>query len=299
MIDIYINTSYFGLTQHKKYMLDNCHQNQMQIHIQASSVNHQTVPAVVRRLPPARRYVSACTNTTDGFEVSLQTNYLSPVLLNRLLLPKLKANPITTGAGGGGTTRVVHVTCGESKNSKADADAVSTAVKRCHPSVAYADSKKLLERHSVVFSSKFESAGVVSNAVDPGPVVSKFALKGGPGTRPRASRRFNPAAIVGWLVGKCTTAAFGPFGASTFFMRSVAHGAAHVAHVAASDATGEKGGRLYADTAGGFTRDTGYGLLPSRGNSTPRLSTATEDVTNWWPAPRCVSYQCQRCVSFQ
>jgi NAD(P)-dependent dehydrogenase (short-subunit alcohol dehydrogenase family) len=111
------------------------------------------------------------------------------------------------------------------------------AVKRCHPAVAYADAKKLLERHSVVLSSKFEKVGVVANAVDPGPVVSDFIFKGGPGAVTRASRRFNPAAIFGWILGKFTTAAFGPFGASKFFMRSIEHGAAAVAHVAVSDAT--------------------------------------------------------------
>lgn len=151
--------------------------------------------------------IAGCTNTTDGFEVSLQTNYLSPVLLNRLLLPSLKKAVPNGGA------RVVHVACtSASKDSTADADAVTTAVRRCHPSAAYADSKKLLERHSVVFSSKFEKIGVVANAVDPGPVLSDFVFKGDPGTQSRASRCFNPAALFAWVFGKFTTAAFGPFG---------------------------------------------------------------------------------------
>ena len=37
--------------------------------------------------------IAGCTNTTDGFDVSMQTNYLAPVLLNRLFLPTLMANP--------------------------------------------------------------------------------------------------------------------------------------------------------------------------------------------------------------
>ena len=220
--------------------------------------------------------IAGCTNTTDGFDVSLQTNYLAPVLINRLLLPTLKANPH-------GAARVVHVTCtAASKNSKADAAAVAPAAKRCHPAVAYADSKLLLERHSAMFASKFggnnnhnaihaneknmkrkknNGAGmVIANAVDPGAVKSNFLFKGGPGTTPAgSSRRFHPAAIVGWILGKFTTGVFGPHGASKFFMRSVEHGAAAVVHVAVSDAAGREGGRLYADVAGAFTHATGCG----------------------------------------
>ena len=43
--------------------------------------------------------ISGCTNTTDGFDVSMQTNYLAPVLLNRLFLPTLKANPAGRATG--------------------------------------------------------------------------------------------------------------------------------------------------------------------------------------------------------
>lgn len=203
----------------------------------------ETIDAVVHNAATT----AACVNTTDGFEASLQTNYLAPVLLNRLLLPTLKANAK-------GAARVVHVTCAAAQHSKADEYAVGTAVKRCHPAVAYGDSKMLLERHSAVFASKFGKFGVVSNAVDPGPVVTDFVFKGS--AHPR-SRRFNPAAMIGWVTGRVTTAAFGPHGASKFFMRTVGHGAAAVAHVAASDATGGVGGRLYADTAGAFTRAAG------------------------------------------
>jgi hypothetical protein len=62
----------------------------------------------------------------------------------------LKANPA-------GAARVVHVTCAASKSSTASANAVTTAAAapRCHPGAAYANAKKFLERHSVVFSSRF------------------------------------------------------------------------------------------------------------------------------------------------
>ena len=47
--------------------------------------------------------------------MSLQTNYLAPVLLNRLLLPKLKSNP-------SGSARIVHVTCDAALGSKVTPD---------------------------------------------------------------------------------------------------------------------------------------------------------------------------------
>ena len=48
-----------------------------------------------------------------------------------------------------------------------------------------------------------------------------------------------------------------PHGATKFYMRSMELGAAAMAHVAVAEATSEKGGRLYADTAGAFTAATG------------------------------------------
>jgi len=197
---------------------------------------------------------TACANTTDAFESSLQINYLAPVLLNRLLLPAMKSS--ARGA------RVTHVSCVAASASRVGAEAIRKAArgggahpKRCAPAGSYAASKRLLERHAVVMSSKFHAKhGIQSFVVDPGATLTNFNVKG---NVLASATRIHPAAVVSWMLGKVSVAVFGPHGFTKFFTRSVEHSAAAVAHVAAHDALRGVSGRTYSDVRGAFTAATG------------------------------------------
>lgn len=210
----------------------------------------------------------ACENTTDGFESATQVNYLSPVLLNRLVTPRL-ADRAGSSFKPLGNARVVHVTCSSAasmggKGADADgvllaSDGVKPRKKGCDPGSRYADSKILLERHARVLARKFDKKNVLVAAVDPGDMLTDYVLKA---NWRRGGMRYHPAAIVSWAVGKASTAAFGPHGFGSFTKRQPERGAAAVAHVAVGDVfrnvagTGA-GGRVFSDRAGAFTRATG------------------------------------------
>ena len=209
----------------------------------------------------------ACVDTVDGFDIGLQTNYLAPALLNRLLLPAVRRGD--DGDGG----RITHVSCAAASkaaglpdtildasegaahsNSNANADRKR---RRCRPDAVYAESKRLLERHAVVLARRFERDGIVSNVVDPGETRTRFRLKADP--RFTARPRVHPAALLRRAFDAIASRAFrlGPHGLSGALLRSTETAAAAVAHVAASPETGRVGGRVYADVAGAFTRETG------------------------------------------
>jgi len=214
----------------------------------------------------------ACENTTDGFELATQVNYLSPVLLNRLVLPKL-AERAAKAKGDAesvlGNTRVVHVTCKSAAalgGKAADADGVLLASdgvqpkkKGCAPAARYGDSKILIERHTRVLARKFDGKGVLVSAVDPGDMLTDYAFKA---NWSKGGMRYHPAAIVSWAVGKMSTSFLGPHGFGSFTKRQPSHGASAVTHVAVSDVFRDiagqgKGGQTFSDVAGAFTRETG------------------------------------------
>ena len=229
----------------------------------------------------------ACANTTDGFEVALQTNYLAPALLSRLLSDAmLAARPPSLPPA-----RVVHVTCAAAKPPKKrtlasvvleSPSGAPSPTRRCDANAAYAASKALLESHAFRAAKKFEGTArrapssrsdaaaaaaesseaphrhrLVSLIVDPGATMTDFPFKGPEGHAPGVTRRFNPAALARRVVSKFSREIFGPHGASRFFLRGVEHAAGAVAHVATAPELASVTGRRYSDVAGAFTRGTG------------------------------------------
>ena len=229
----------------------------------------------------------ACANTTDGFEVALQTNYLAPALLSRLLSDAmLAARPPSLPPA-----RVVHVTCAAAKPPKKrtlasvvleSPSGAPSPTRRCDANAAYAASKALLESHAFRAAKKFEGTArrapssrsdaaaaaaesseaphrhrLVSLIVDPGATMTDFPFKGPEGHTPGVTRRFNPAALARRVVSKFSREIFGPHGASRFFLRGVEHAAGAVAHVATAPELASVTGRRYSDVAGAFTRGTG------------------------------------------
>jgi NAD(P)-dependent dehydrogenase (short-subunit alcohol dehydrogenase family) len=228
----------------------------------------------------------ACTNTTDGFEVALQTNYLAPALLSRLLSDAmLAARPPSLPPA-----RVVHVTCAAAKPPKKrtlasvvleSPSGAPSSPRLCDANAAYAASKALLESHAFRAAKKFEGTArrapssrsdaaaaaesseaphrhrLVSLIVDPGATMTDFPFKGPEGHTPGITRRFNPAALARRVVSKFSREIFGPHGASRLFLRGVEHAAGAVAHVATAPELASVTGRRYSDVAGAFTRETG------------------------------------------
>ena len=247
----------------------------------------------------------ACADTVDGFDVGLQTNYLAPALLNRLLLPAIRRGDDDDGG------RITHVTCAAASkapglpdtildaseraaHSNTDANRANRGRARCRPDAVYAESKRLLERHATVLARRFARDGIVANVVDPGETRTRFRLKGD--ARFTAWPRFHPAALLRRAFDAVAARAFrlGPNGVSGALMRSPETAAAAVAHVATSPETGRVGGRVYADVAGAFTRETGCARADlaecgwARERTTPagmdaeRLAAREEDDRDVW-----------------
>ena len=186
----------------------------------------------------------ACENTTNGFESATQVNYLSPVLLNRLVAPRLAERAGSTSPPLG-NARVVHVTCSSAasmggKGADADgvllaSDGVKPRKKGCDPGSRYADSKILLERHARSLARMFDKKNVFVAAVDPGDMLTDYVLKA---NWRRGGMRY-PRVIVSWAVVGVRRR----WARVRFVHEAPAErGAAAVAHVAVGDVFGNVAG---------------------------------------------------------
>eukprot|EP00931_Biecheleriopsis_adriatica_P098919 TRINITY_DN7310_c0_g3_i1.p1 TRINITY_DN7310_c0_g3~~TRINITY_DN7310_c0_g3_i1.p1 ORF type:complete len:577 (-),score=110.28 TRINITY_DN7310_c0_g3_i1:291-2021(-) len=212
-----------------------------------------------------------CSRTVDGHELATQVNYLSPFLLNNLLLPVLRKS----------SARVVHLTCDAGLQQ---ADWLPWPLRRvsaeqlpmvdpgaieereitasCTPSMEYANAKLAIVVHSHELNrrlSGFEDLGV-AHVVNPGFMDSAF----GRDTRVTATKSARSSMMSSlppvWIANKIYSATIGPvvsrsFAAlGNFMLRPVKVGAMAVYHVATSPELGneENGGGLFADAAGPF-----------------------------------------------
>jgi len=108
-------------------------------------------------------------NSVDGYEMTIATNYLGPVLLTNELLPVLKS---TT------QSRVINVCSGLYKSGRTDLDALQTQT-RYRGMKAYADSKMMLLLYTYKLARLLEGTGVTVNAVLPGFVATNLGRGSG------------------------------------------------------------------------------------------------------------------------
>jgi NAD(P)-dependent dehydrogenase (short-subunit alcohol dehydrogenase family) len=213
-----------------------------------------------------------CALTADGFERQLQTNYLSPFLLSRLLMPALAKH------GG----RIVHVVCQAGlqvpdylpwplrRTHPSDLPTVHTymdeqaqSLKRrsrkhhrgeCSPLEEYANSKLALAVHSHYLARRLNKSPktnmVTSVAVDPGALDNDF---GRSASKPKPAKSMR-AKVFGyfppvWIFRKIFGLFYHTFDLAGFGLRAPATGAKAVFHVATA-AKGVASGALYSDASG-------------------------------------------------
>eukprot|EP00747_Dinoflagellata_sp_TGD_P034707 gnl/TRDRNA2_/TRDRNA2_137419_c0_seq1.p1 gnl/TRDRNA2_/TRDRNA2_137419_c0~~gnl/TRDRNA2_/TRDRNA2_137419_c0_seq1.p1 ORF type:complete len:350 (+),score=38.55 gnl/TRDRNA2_/TRDRNA2_137419_c0_seq1:1-1050(+) len=215
-----------------------------------------------------------CGRTEDGHELTTQVNYLSPFLLTQLLLPMLHKV----------SARVVHVTCDaglqlpdwlpwplrrtdsetlpridlESLEQRQEGEDSGATAADCSPLVQYANSKLALLAHSHELNRR---TFVVSHAINPGPMDSKFGHSasvppGKPSTRGSMMSKLPPVWIANQIYAHTVGPTLSSFGNSVLrhTLRTSHAGASAVFHVATSLDLGdeEHGGGLFSDTAGAF-----------------------------------------------
>lgn len=116
----------------------------------------------------------------DGHEMTLQVNYLAPVMLTAGLFPLL-----TTPA----QSRIVNVVCSSQKNVKLRWHDMSLE-QRYHPVTAYAQSKLALTLHTAGLADILADSSCSAVAVDPGTADTKLHRR-----------------AFGWLTGPVAAAA--------------------------------------------------------------------------------------------
>jgi NAD(P)-dependent dehydrogenase (short-subunit alcohol dehydrogenase family) len=107
--------------------------------------------------------------SVDGYEMTIATNYLGPVLLANELLPVLKSSA---------PSRVINVCSGLYRSGRTDLDALQTQT-RYSGMKAYADSKMMLLLYSYKLARLLEGTGVTVNAVLPGFVATNLGRGSG------------------------------------------------------------------------------------------------------------------------
>jgi len=214
-----------------------------------------------------------CSRTVDGHDLVHQVNYLSPFLLNHLLLPAFRE----------GSARIVHVTCDVGLQQPdwlpwplrrtqpellphVDMEALkkrregANATGECSPLVSYANSKLAILVHSHELNrhlTGYENRGV-SHAVNPGYMDSAFgrseSVPAGKASARSAMMGYLPPV---WMANQIYSFTLGRAfsGLGSMMLRKTDVGAKAVFHVATLAALGDEqqGGGLFADTAGMFT----------------------------------------------
>jgi len=106
-------------------------------------------------------------NSVDGFEMTIATNYLGPVLLTNELLPLLKSSA---------PSRVINVGSGLYRSGRIDLDVLQAQYSGMR---AYADSKMMLLLYTYELARLLEGTGVAVNAVLPGFVATNLGRGSG------------------------------------------------------------------------------------------------------------------------
>jgi NAD(P)-dependent dehydrogenase (short-subunit alcohol dehydrogenase family) len=114
--------------------------------------------------------VSKRTTTADGHDATIQTNYLSPYLLTRLLLPRLEASATV-----GGTGRVVSTSSVANLFGKLDLDDLDFTSRPWRGGwQAYGTAKLAVVMFVRELARRTSGAGVEAYSVHPGSVVTGF-----------------------------------------------------------------------------------------------------------------------------
>jgi NAD(P)-dependent dehydrogenase (short-subunit alcohol dehydrogenase family) len=108
-------------------------------------------------------------NSVDGYEMTIATNYLGPVLLTNELLPLLRSSA---------PSRVINVGSGLYRSGRTDLDALQ-AQTGYSGMKAYADSKMMLLLYTYKLARLPEGTGVTVNAVLPGFVATNLGRGNG------------------------------------------------------------------------------------------------------------------------
>jgi len=226
-----------------------------------------------------------CSKTEDGFELSMQVNYMAPHLLTQLLLPSLQKS----------SARVVHVTCDAGLTmpdylpwplKRTDLDSLPRVdlssleswqegegrAANCAAGTQYANAKLALLVHSHELNRRHagQMSPFVSHAVNPGAMDSNF----GSGVASPTGRKSARGSMMSklppvWIANQIYSYTLGPIfsriGGSImrYTLRSPRQGAKAVFHVATFLDLGdeENGGGMFSDTAGAFVE---CGLEPGR-----------------------------------
>ena len=210
---------------------------------------------------------SACTKTEDGFELSLQVNYLSPFLLTQLLLPALQKAD---------SSRVVLLTC-DAGLTQADwlpwplsrtrpelLPRISLSSlepymegqgPRCNQGLEYASSKLALVLHASELDRRLglgQSPRSTAHSVNPGAMLSPLHAHAPPPAPPGMRSTMMGFLPPVWIMKKIYGFVFTRLGNA--MLRDPTDGAKAVFHVATAPAlsTSQAGGGLFSDAAGPF-----------------------------------------------
>ncbi len=102
--------------------------------------------------------------TKDGFERTLQVNYLSVFLLSQLLINELKAS---------GSGRIVNVTSGGQMMGKVEFDNLQ-GEKKYSGTPIYCNAKLMMVQFTYELAERLKNSGITVNTLHPGIVVSEF-----------------------------------------------------------------------------------------------------------------------------
>ncbi|KAK4699460.1 hypothetical protein P7C70_g6799, partial [Phenoliferia sp. Uapishka_3] len=109
--------------------------------------------------------------TVDGYDLLLQTNYLSPFLFMHLIEPKLLAS--TSPA------RIVNVSSAAHAMSDVDIENFEKPDEKTYNKwVAYAQSKTLVQLFSLELKKRLESKGITVFTLHPGTIKTNYANEG-------------------------------------------------------------------------------------------------------------------------
>lgn len=118
----------------------------------------------------AGRVVGSHQRTVDGFEATIATNHLGPLLLTELLLPRLEA----TAAISGRPSRIVNLASSTHRQGELDLDDLDWERRPYGPLKVYATSKLATVLWTGQLARRLDPTKVVVNCVHPGNVTTGF-----------------------------------------------------------------------------------------------------------------------------